>query len=86
LASQDPGDAGWQSDLSVSYSKFGNALLAQGKLAQALDVYQQSLAIAKRLADQDKSNAGWQRDLSVGDEKLGREAACVTNQISPLLA
>jgi hypothetical protein len=30
----------------------------------ALDAYQQSFAIAKRLVEQAKSNSGWQRDLS----------------------
>ena len=55
----------------MSYKRVGDGLVAQGKLQDGLDLYQQSLAIAKRLAEQDKSNAGWQRDLSVGYEKVG---------------
>jgi eukaryotic-like serine/threonine-protein kinase len=43
----------------------GDVRVAQGKLQDALDGYQQSLTIAKRLAEQDKSNARWQRDLPV---------------------
>src|SRR5260370_15863709 len=46
-------------------------LVAQGKLQDALDAYQQGLAIAKRLAEQDKSNADWQRNLSLSYEKDG---------------
>jgi hypothetical protein len=37
--------------------------MAQGELSEALEAYQQSLTIVKRLADQDKSNAGWQWDV-----------------------
>jgi tetratricopeptide (TPR) repeat protein len=49
----------------------GDVRVAQGKLQEALDTYQQSLAIFKRLAEQDKSNSGWQRDLSASYEKVG---------------
>jgi tetratricopeptide (TPR) repeat protein len=49
----------------------GDVRVAQGKLQEALDAYQQGLAIAKRLAEEDKSNAGWQRDLSVSYNKVG---------------
>ena len=31
--------------------------MAEGRIQEALDAYQQSLAIAKRLAELDKSNA-----------------------------
>ena len=53
LADQDKSNSGSQRDLSVSYDRVGNVLLAQGKLQDALDLYQQGLAIAKRLAEQD---------------------------------
>ena len=36
-------------------NNLGDVLVTQGKLQEALDAYQQSLAIAKRLAEQDKS-------------------------------
>ena len=52
-------------------SNLGDVLVAKGKLPEALDAYQQSLTIAKRLAEQGKSNGGWQWDLSVSYEKLG---------------
>jgi hypothetical protein len=35
LAKADPGN-GWQRDLSVSYSKVGDVLVAQGNLPEAL--------------------------------------------------
>jgi hypothetical protein len=38
--------------------------VTQGKLQDALDLYQQDLAIAKRLAEQDKSNSEWQNDAA----------------------
>ena len=65
LAKSDPGNAGWQRDLSVSYDKIGDVKTAQGDLAGALKAYQDSLAIGDRLAKSDPGNAGWQRDLSV---------------------
>jgi hypothetical protein len=45
LAQSDPGNAGWQRDLSVSYEKIGKVQVAQGDLAGALTSYRDSLAI-----------------------------------------
>ena len=45
--------------------KVGDVLAAQGKLPEALDAFQQSLAISKRLVDRDNSKVGWQRVLIV---------------------
>jgi hypothetical protein len=70
-ASADPGNAGWQRDLSVSHNKVGDLAVAAGDLPAARDAYTASLAIAQRLADADPGNAGWQRDLSVSHEKVG---------------
>ncbi len=71
LAKADPGNAGWQRHLSVSYDKIGNVLVAQGTLPEALKSYRDSLAIRDRLAKADPGNAGWQRDLSVSYDKIG---------------
>ena len=71
LAKSDPGNAGWQRDLSVSYEKVGGVQVAQGALKAALKSYSDSLAIAERLAKSDPGNAGWQRDLSVSFNKVG---------------
>ena len=51
LAKADPGNAGWQRDLSVSHDKIGDVQRAQGDLAAALTSYQASLAIRDRLAE-----------------------------------
>jgi len=71
LAKSDPGNAGWQRNLSVSYERIGGVQVAQGNLAGALKSYSDSLAIRDRLATSDPSNAGWQSDLSVSYEKVG---------------
>jgi hypothetical protein len=63
IAESDPGNAGWQRDLSVSYNKVGDVLVEQGNLPEALNAYRDSLAIRERLAKSDPGNAGWQRDL-----------------------
>ena len=59
-------------DLSVTYNRIGDVLMAQGKLAEALKSYRDSLAIAERLAKADPGNAGWQRDLSVLQQRRRR--------------
>ncbi len=50
LAKADPGNAGWQRDLSVSYNRVGDVVVAQGDLPEALKDYRDGLAIAERLA------------------------------------
>ena len=71
LAKADPGNAGWQRDLSVSYERVGDVLVAQGNLPEALKAFRDCLAIRDRLAKADPGNAGWQRDLSVSYERVG---------------
>jgi len=48
----------------VSYIKLGNVFVAAGQLEPARTAFEQSLAIAERLAKADPSNSEWQRDLS----------------------
>src|SRR5262245_6203076 len=72
LAAQDPGNAEWQRDLSVSRDKVGDVLVAQGNGAGALAAYRASLGIRERLAAQDPGNAAWQRDLVVSCFQLAR--------------
>ena len=73
LAAADPGNAGWQRDVSVSLDKVGDVRLAAGDRAGALAAYEESLAIRRKLAAADPGNAGWQRDVSVS---LDRSATC----------
>jgi uncharacterized caspase-like protein len=70
-AEADPGDMGWQRDLSVSYNKIGDVLKAQGNLGAALNRYEAALTIVERLAQADADNVGWQHDLSVSYGRVG---------------
>ena len=72
LAAQDPSNAEWQRDLSVSYDRIGDVLGAQGSGEEALTAYRDSLEIRQRLAAQDPSNAQWQTDLVVSYWKLAQ--------------
>jgi len=45
LAKSDPGNAGWQRDLSLSYERVGNVQVGQGDLAGALKSYRDGLAV-----------------------------------------
>jgi class 3 adenylate cyclase/tetratricopeptide (TPR) repeat protein len=60
-----------QEQQAVMLINLGDVQIAQSRLLEALNAYQQSLTILKRLADQDKSNLSWQRDLSTGYGKVG---------------
>ena len=70
LAESDPGNAGWQRDLSVSLEKLGDLAVAQGDLEDARQKYADALEVSQRLAESDPSNAQWQRDLFVSNFKL----------------
>jgi len=85
LAEADPRNAGWQRDLSVSFSKIGDVQVAQGQLADALASFRAGLAIAQRLAEADPRNAGWQRDLSVSYERIG-DVQVAQGQLADALA
>jgi tetratricopeptide (TPR) repeat protein len=63
LAAADRSNTEWQRDLVASYAKVGDALVAQGKLDDALQRYRLSLAIAERLAAAGGSNTLWRDDL-----------------------
>jgi len=45
LAKADPGNAGGQRDLSVSYNKMGDVLVDQGNLPEALKSFRDGLAM-----------------------------------------
>jgi predicted negative regulator of RcsB-dependent stress response len=65
---RDPANTQWQRDLSVSETKIGDVLVAQGAGPGALAAYRRGLAIAEALARRDPANTQWQRDLSVQRE------------------
>ena len=67
----DPRNAEWQRELSVSHSRLGDVQRSQGDLAGALASFRKAMEISERLARQDPINAQWQRDLSLRHGKLG---------------
>jgi hypothetical protein len=69
----DPGNAGWQRDLSaVSRGKVGDALVVQGDLRGALAIYRAGLSIAELLAERSPDNVVWQRDVLDFRQRLQR--------------
>ena len=71
LAKSNPGDTGWQRDLSVSYQRIGDAQMAQNDLPGALESYREGLAIVEKLAKSDPADADAQRDLALFFVKMG---------------
>src|SRR3954452_14500679 len=71
LATANPRNAQWQSDLATSWNKLGDVRQAQGDLAGARQAYEKGMRIADMLAALDPGNAQWQRDLAVSWWRLG---------------
>ena len=65
LVAQDPTNAGWRRDLSVSHIKVGDVLLAQGDAAGATAEYRACLALFEHLAGRDPTDTDRQHGLSV---------------------
>src|SRR4029078_8983922 len=63
LAAEKPGDTSYQADLAAVLREVGDALLTQGKLAEALQAYSAALAIRRRLTEADPANTPWTRDV-----------------------
>ncbi len=74
LAEGDPGNSGWQQDLSISYDGLGEVAVAQGRLEEAARTFGDGLAIAKKLAEGDPTNPEWQRNLLITYDRLGSVA------------
>jgi tetratricopeptide (TPR) repeat protein len=58
-------------DHAASLVSEGDALLAEGKVAEALKVFRQSFEIAYKLVDSDPANAEWASELGVINDRLG---------------
>lgn len=65
LAAADPSNAGWQRDLSYSFTLIGQVLMRQEQWREALPWLEQSLEIDERLAALDPTNATWRQDVQV---------------------
>ena len=70
LAKADPGNAGWQRDLAISYSKIARVLRQQGDNAKALDALKQGHAIIARLTAVSPNNSTWKSDLVWFDRQI----------------
>src|SRR6202035_5778882 len=53
LAKSDPGNAGLQRDLMVSFNRIGDVLIRRGNLPEAMKSFRDGLTIAARLAKSD---------------------------------
>ena len=71
LAAVNPGDAGWQRELSVCHNKVGDLQVDQGDLGAALESYGAALVIRERLVARDPDNDGWLHDLSFSHARVG---------------
>ena len=61
----EPDNLYWQVNVSIALTQLGDALIEQGKLAEAQQHYQDGLVIMQKLTAQEPSNTKWQRDVSV---------------------
>ena len=70
LVKADPSNELWQNDLYLSYQRVGDALKAQGKLAEALKAYQESLAVVEHFNRQTDKIGGIGCELAMEDGVL----------------
>ena len=63
LAQSDPGNAGWQRDLAVSYAKLADVYRRSNDRDNALAALRQGQAIMARLVKLSPDNARWKSDL-----------------------
>ena len=70
LAKADPGNAGWQRDLSVSYAKLANAYRTAGQLPQAREQLTAGRTIIARLTETYPDWSQWKKDLAWFDGQI----------------
>jgi hypothetical protein len=72
LAKADPGNAGWQRDLALSYGRVALIAAGQGDRPGALSAYRQGREIIARLSRQSPDNATLRNDLRWFDAQIRR--------------
>jgi hypothetical protein len=70
LAKTDPGNAGWQRDLAVSYEHLAYAYLKADQPMKAADTLAAGRAIVAQLVAQFPDWPQWQQDLAWFDQKI----------------
>ena len=71
LAAKDKSNSALQTDLLLLSETLGDLLRSQGKIEEALGLFQQELEIAQGLAQRDPTNDNRQHNLGVGWERIG---------------
>jgi tetratricopeptide (TPR) repeat protein len=70
LAQADPGNAGWQRDLSVSHAKLAAVFRREGETAKALEVLRRARATMVHMTTLSPDNAIWKNDLAWFDRQI----------------
>ena len=70
LTKADPGNAGWQRDLSVSYANLASAFRKAGDNPAALDALRKGRAIMAVMTMVSPDNAVWKRALAWFDGQI----------------
>jgi hypothetical protein len=74
LAKSDPGNAGWQRDLAMSFGELAMIHGQSGDKAKALDFLRQGQAIMARLTKLSPDNARWAKDLAEFNQDIAELA------------
>jgi tetratricopeptide (TPR) repeat protein len=75
LAKSDPGNAGWQSDLALSYASFAKAYRRYDDNDKALEALRQGQAIMAHVVELSPENASWKRYLAWFDDQIATVTA-----------
>jgi hypothetical protein len=70
LAQSDPGNAGRQRDLAISYERLADLYRQSKDRGKALAALRQGKAIMDRLVKLSPDNAKWKRDLAWFDQQI----------------
>jgi hypothetical protein len=79
LAKADPGNAGWQRDLSVSYAKLADAYRKSDHPAKACDALTAGRVIVAKLVEEHPDWAQWKQDLAWFDHQIA-ELGCAVKK------
>ena len=86
LVASAPDRIDYQRDLSISYDRIGNVLVAAGRREEALADYQRSLEIREKLATADPGDTELQRELAISHNEMGDVLAAVGRREEALSA
>jgi hypothetical protein len=72
LAAQDPGNAGWQRDLAISYGRIALIDARQGERERALAAFREGRAVIARLREASPDHAILASDLAWFDAEIAK--------------